>query len=219
VTGALLASATRLSVQEAGSRRVDIGSSPSARSALGHCRSGWQGRPHSDGFRSRLGEKRTERLARRIGCRILEPGTGRYRQFICHLGPRCARVTKNMRRFIASFVLSVVAWSLVAPVAWGVTGTATPACCRRNGKHHCTSGTSGIAGMSADDLPSFRVNSSDCPHRSQLATPTGIAQPQSHAVSALQPPSASFVSGADSRCFNSRLATCNSQRGPPAFRL
>jgi hypothetical protein len=125
----------------------------------------------------------------------------------------------NMPRFLASFVLSVMVWSFVAPIALGVTGTITPACCRRNGKHHCTSGTSGIAGMSADDLPSFRVNSSDCPYRSQIGTPTAIAQPQSQAVSTLQPPSASFVSGVDSLSFNSRLATCNSQRGPPAFRL
>src|ERR1700738_3539894 len=123
-----------------------------------------------------------------------------------------------MRRFLASFVLSVMACSFAAPIALGVTGTAAPACCRRNGKHHCT-GTSDIAGTSADDLPSFRVNSSDCPYRRQIGAPTGIAQPQSQAVSAVQPPSASFVSGVDSLAFNSLLATCNSQRGPPAFRL
>jgi hypothetical protein len=123
-----------------------------------------------------------------------------------------------MRRFIASFALCVVAWSFVAPVALGVTETATPACCRRNGKHHCT-GTSGIAGMSADDLPSFRVNSPDCPYRSRIGTPTTIAQPQSQAVSALQPPSASFFPGVARLSFDSRLGASNSQRGPPAFRL
>ncbi len=124
-----------------------------------------------------------------------------------------------MRRFLASFVLSAMVWSFVAPIALGVTGTVTPSCCRRNGKHHCTSGTSGIAGMSADDLPGVRANSFDCPYRSQIGTPTGIAQPQSQTVSTLRPPSASFDSGVDCLFFNSRLATCNSQRGPPAFRL
>src|SRR6266853_1099488 len=44
---------------------LTLGSSPAARRALGHCGSGWQGRPHSNGSRSRLGESRTRRLARR----------------------------------------------------------------------------------------------------------------------------------------------------------
>lgn len=123
----------------------------------------------------------------------------------------------NMRRLLASFVLSAMAWSLVAPIALGVKGTVAPACCRRNGKHHCGSETSLVAGMSADDLPSFRVNPSDCPYRSPIGTPTGIAQPQSQAFSTLQPPFASFVSGVDSLSFHSRLASCNSQRGPPAL--
>jgi hypothetical protein len=144
------------------------------------------------------------------------------------MGSRSAFVTyagdvlafcNNMRRIVASLVLSVIAWSFVAPLAMGVTGPGAAACCRRNGKHHCASGMSGMAGVSIDDLPSFRANSPVCPYRSQIATPTGIAQPQSQAVSTLQPPSVSFFSGVDCLFFNSRLATCNSQRGPPAFRL
>ena len=41
-----------------------------------------------------------------------------------------------MRRFVASLVLSLMAWSFVAPMALALTGNDAPACCRRNGKHH-----------------------------------------------------------------------------------
>jgi hypothetical protein len=124
----------------------------------------------------------------------------------------------NMRRIIASLVLGVMAWSLVAPAAMGA-GTAAAACCRRNGKHHCASGMSGMAGVSTDDLPSFRANSPDCPYRSQIATLTAIAQPQNPAVITLRPPSTTFVAVAVCLFFESRLTTCNSQRGPPALWL
>ena len=145
-----------------------------------------------------------------------------------NMGSRAAFVTyagdvlafcNNMRRIVASLVLSVIVWSFVAPIAMGVTGPGTPVCCRRNGKHHCASGMSGMAGASIDDPPSFRANSPVCPYRSQIGTPTGIARPQSQAVSTMQPPSASFVSGVDCLSFDPHLVSCNSQRGPPAFRL
>jgi len=60
-----------------------------------------------------------------------------------------------MRRLIASFVLSLMAWSLAAPVAMAASGTAIPACCRRNGKHHCMSGMSDMGAMLTDDAPVF----------------------------------------------------------------
>lgn len=124
-----------------------------------------------------------------------------------------------MRRIVASFVLSVMALSFVAPTALGATRTATPVCCRRNGKHHCASETSRVVAGPTDDLPSFQGNSSDCPYRSQIGTPTVVAHPQSPALSTLQPPSVRFVAIVDCFVCESRLATCNSQRGPPAFRL
>jgi hypothetical protein len=123
----------------------------------------------------------------------------------------------SMRRIVASLVLGVMALSFVAPMALGATRTATLVCCRRNGKHHCASETSGVVAGPTD--PSFQANSSDCPYRLQIATPTGVARPQSPALSTLQPPSASFVAIADCLFFESRLTTCNSQRGPPAFSL
>lgn len=103
----------------------------------------------------------------------------------------------TMRRIVASLALVLMAWSFSAPMALGLAGTAAAACCRRNGKHHCASEMSGMAALSADDLPSFRANSPDCPYRSQIATPTGVAHPQSPAVITLQTPSASVVAAVD----------------------
>jgi hypothetical protein len=124
-----------------------------------------------------------------------------------------------MRRIIASLVLVVMALSFVAPMALGATRIATPVCCRRDGKHHCMSGASVAVGVTTDDLPSFQSNSSDCPHRSQIATPNGVAHPQNPALSTLRPPSASFVAIVDCFVFESRLVISNSQRGPPASSL
>jgi hypothetical protein len=137
--------------------------------------------------------------------------------FVTYVGHVLAS-RNSMRWIIASFVLAVMALSFVAPMALGATRTATHVCCRRNGKHHCASETSGVVAGPTDD-PSFQANSSDCPYRSQIGTPTGVARPQSPALSALQPPSASFVAIVDCLFFESRLVTCNSQRGPPVFSL
>src|ERR1700736_2849757 len=42
-----------------------------------------------------------------------------------------------MRRMVASLVISVMAGSFLAPIAFGGTRNDSPACCRRTGKHHC----------------------------------------------------------------------------------
>src|SRR5208283_751833 len=116
--------------------------------------------------------------------------------------------------FVASLVLALIAWGFVAPMALALTGNNAAACCRRNGKHHCMTGMTRI---SSDGLPNFRTKSSECPYRSQIATPSGVAQQQSSRVSAFELPCTILVLAVDSRFFDSRLVTSNSQRGPPAF--
>jgi hypothetical protein len=125
----------------------------------------------------------------------------------------------SMRRIVASLVLGVMALSFVAPTALGATRTATPVCCRRNGKHHCASETSGVVAGITGDLPRIQANSSNCPYRLQVATPTGVARPQSPKLSTLQPSSASFIAVVDCFFFESPFVTCNSQRGPPTSSL
>jgi len=125
-----------------------------------------------------------------------------------------------MRRFVASLVLSLMAWSFVAPMALALTGKDVPACCRRNGKHHCQmAGMSAMAAPLADGVPSFSSHSSECPYRSQKATPTGTAAPHTEIISTQELPLTDFVSASDSRLRYAQSSTGNSQRGPPAFSL
>jgi hypothetical protein len=126
---------------------------------------------------------------------------------------------KRWQRLFVSLVLSVMVWTFVGPVAMGVMGTVTPGCCRRNGKHHCASGMSGMAGISTDSRLDFRASSSDCPHRSQIGTPTGATQPHNYSASTSRLPHASFTAAVKCLFFSSCFSTSNSQRGPPAFWL
>jgi hypothetical protein len=126
---------------------------------------------------------------------------------------------KRWQRPFVSLVLSVMVWTFVGPVAMGVMEAVTPGCCRRNGKHHCASGMSGMAGISTDSRLGFRTSSSDCPHRSQIGTPTGAAQVHSYSVPTSRLPYAGFTAEVKCLFFSSRFSTSNSQRGPPAFWL
>jgi hypothetical protein len=107
-------------------------------------------------------------------------------------GHYCRTVNRWQRPFV-SLVLSTMVWTFVGPVAMGVAGTVTPACCRRNGKHHCASGMSGTAGISTDYRLGFRASSSVCPYRSQIGTPTGAAEAHSYSVCTQPPPYAGFA--------------------------
>jgi hypothetical protein len=124
-----------------------------------------------------------------------------------------------MRRFVANVVLSLMAGSFLAPIALAVRGSETPACCRRDGKHHCMSGMSGMQTVSTDGLPSLGANSSNCPYRSQAATPAGMVRPQNPAVSKLRLPSSIILPVVDSLLSESCPVARNSERGPPIFCL
>jgi hypothetical protein len=70
----------------------------------------------------------------------------------------------RMRQFVASLVIAVMAWSFVGPAALAATGWDAPACCRRNGKHHCMSGTSAVSteGLASLCRTSWILVSSEC---------------------------------------------------------
>jgi len=78
-----------------------------------------------------------------------------------------------MRRLIASFVLCLLGWGPVCPLAISAAGNPIPECCRRGGKHYCM-----MAGMMpADDgSPRLRTVPDPCPYRSQRATPAATPQ-------------------------------------------
>ena len=130
-----------------------------------------------------------------------------------------------MRRFLAIFVLAAVSCGLVTPAAWAAAGDDTPACCRRDGKHHCHSGMAGMANMSdgmsasaSDDGnngPALSVTSPRCPMHPQIATSAQPAQTDAPEFSAPQPPVEALVGSANFETFVYELHLDNSERGPP----
>lgn len=79
---------------------------------------------------------------------------------------------ESMRRLFATFVLSAIGWSLVAPIALVATATAVQACCRRDGKHHCMSAISDALGMSNDGKLAIRVSQTTCPYSTPIILAT-----------------------------------------------
>jgi hypothetical protein len=65
-----------------------------------------------------------------------------------------------MRRLLASLLLVLISLSLVSPVLASPARSDVPACCLRNGKHHCEMG----AEISTQGKPGLRA---DCPFRTQ----------------------------------------------------
>ena len=125
---------------------------------------------------------------------------------------------KSMRRVIASFVLCIVAWTCVAPLALASAGNSTPACCRRNGKHHCMSGMSGMM-VSDEKGPVFRAFPSCCPFRSTIATPSSAGQLVGTLTTAHFSPSTILAHAAGLLTVSARTHSPFFQRGPPSQSL
>jgi hypothetical protein len=75
-----------------------------------------------------------------------------------------------MRRVLASFLLAVFSFPLIAPAIFADVQSNLPECCRRTGKHHCA--------MTMDEAPStgvsFRSVQPRCPlYSGALSTPAG----------------------------------------------
>ena len=65
-----------------------------------------------------------------------------------------------MRRLLASLLLVLISLSLVSPVLASAAKSDVPACCLRNGKHHCEMG----AEISTHGKPGLRAS---CPFQTQ----------------------------------------------------
>jgi hypothetical protein len=127
----------------------------------------------------------------------------------------------SMRRFLASFVLSVIGCGVLAPVTLAPVAANTLACCRRNGKHHCTSTLSGMAETSSPggDGAAFSSHPDGCPYRFQASTPTSPAQIHTGVFTFLGQPTASRPADVGLLFHPARRSQDNSQRGPPSFSL
>lgn len=77
-----------------------------------------------------------------------------------------------MRRIFATFLLLLVAWGSVVPLAIAAAADPIPACCRKDGAHHCQMGMRNVA---QDGAAHFRAQLPDCPFRTQHAVPAVAA--------------------------------------------
>src|SRR5580704_13571707 len=76
-----------------------------------------------------------------------------------------------MRRALASFLLLVFSFPLIAPAVLAGAESNLPECCRRGGKHHCAMRTDNAP--SAQDV-AFRSTQPRCPsYPGALTTPAG----------------------------------------------
>ncbi len=123
---------------------------------------------------------------------------------------------REMRRFLAIFAVLLVGCSSVAPLALAAAVDETPACCRRDGKHHCQSGMADMAGMSSDSASGLRATVPACPHRSPIAAPAPAGQAEASEFSVPQLPAVSLVSLPNYLVLAPRPALENSERGPPS---
>ena len=130
--------------------------------------------------------------------------------------PNMCYVSLGMRRFFAIFVMSVIGCSSVVPMALAANYIDTPACCRRDGKHHCQSDMAGMPGMPSNSTPGLQATAPGCPHHSPRATPAPSAQAETSEFSMPQIPGASLVPVPNSLGFVSLPVLRNSERGPPS---
>lgn len=122
-----------------------------------------------------------------------------------------------MQRLLANLVLLVTLWGYVAPAALRATETDLPACCRGNGKHHCS--MAGMAQVGGGDSQSVRVNSPACPYRMLGSVLNGSRVGEAPQVFSIDLPALDWSSQSDIVHCASALVIRNSGRGPPAFSL
>jgi hypothetical protein len=123
-----------------------------------------------------------------------------------------------MRRILAISLFAVLAMPVVMPLAFTpVDGDSfLPACCRRDGKHHCA--MLAMPRMQSQQL-AFSSQSAPCPYRSSkitLAHAFGFYPPAGFAFYAKVIEHPSIQQQTNARRVVS-LARCHQKRGPPAF--
>jgi hypothetical protein len=120
-----------------------------------------------------------------------------------------------MRRALAMILLAGFSLTLIAPLcASGPSASSLPACCRRNGQHHCA-----MAGT--PETPAHeRTIGSRCP----FAPPAGLAVVLPHALAAAQRPIATMHAAGPAAVVRDAEAgyrishdRARSKRGPPSL--
>jgi hypothetical protein len=124
-------------------------------------------------------------------------------------------ILSPIRRVLAVALMATFAAPSLALLCAGKEPS-LPACCRRDGKHHCMGRTSGMV-ASGTDVPAVRDFSSCCPYRLQRVTQSESATPQVPITSSPQIPAEACVAALGSNFRYSYRFNSNSQRGPPSF--
>jgi hypothetical protein len=125
-----------------------------------------------------------------------------------------------MRRALASLLSAVLSFPLIAPSILAQTDSGLPACCRRNGQHHCAMPSMRTGDATPDTSPSIRADLAKCPYGPAGTSAPGeskVAPPRdSQAIFALlfSHPAVPTQTEAQYRVSFSRS---RHKRGPPAF--
>ena len=82
-----------------------------------------------------------------------------------------------MRRTIALALTVIFSWTLIAPIFGPGAGANLPACCRRNGKHHCTMRGMGQFGSGQKGFTSVSEKC-PCPPASTCAVHSPVFKPE-----------------------------------------
>jgi hypothetical protein len=120
-----------------------------------------------------------------------------------------------MRRALALLLLVGFSFPLIAPLfASGPSEASLPACCRRNGKHHCAMGASALVSSR------YATVASKCPcyplTRFALMLPHGFAGP-ARAASLIQTAGPSAVVRDAEAGYRISFDRSRQKRGPPSL--
>ena len=115
-------------------------------------------------------------------------------------------------------MLLVFLWTgILAPVAFPLQREQAPACCRRDGKHHCAMRMQSY--RMEDQSSAFRAKSEPCPYRAANVARCGVTLSLPGRLSFLAASDANrlLLAARLDRVPNLHLIT-RSERGPPAHR-
>ena len=119
-----------------------------------------------------------------------------------------------MRRFAASLLFGFLAWSSCAPLALAAFQDDLPACCRREGMHHCMAAVDHH--MAEEDATArLHVQLPSCPFRVQTPIPTGVARQVDVAIAALYLGHSGFVDAREVLPISQSSCLSQRDRAPP----
>ncbi len=117
-----------------------------------------------------------------------------------------------MRRLISSILLVLISFALISPLLAEKTESKIPACCLRNGRHHCTMGSQ----SSRSGGPAFREDCQFRNHSSSVApgSASWLGIPATIADSLRV--EGARLSTLSSQFHDTRLFAIHGERGPPS---